>query len=515
MDGKGAVHCMQECRGSIIGIYIRESRDDNGENYETIENQRGLLLDYVKRHGLGQVYSVYEDDNASGSGFERAGIKRLKEDVLNARIDTLLVKDLSRLGRNNAKTLQFLDFLEEYGIRVLSSDGRYDSQLDNDIVGIETWANERYIKDISRKIRSSLRFKIQRGEYVGHAPFGYRKSDEEGNRLFIHDPDAETVRLIYRLYLSGLGYTSIAAILDERGYPSPEGGNWNRITVRRILISPVYIGNTIQGVSERVSFKNKKTRRLPKEAWVVTEGTHEAIVSREEFFEAQKIRESKGFGRQPHKDTVHVLRGLIWCGSCGSAMYAKRTTDGVAYVCGNYCRNGRAVCKSHFISEKEVIGFICEEMETMFTGTDYLQELEQKVKVVYTQDTGAGATFERVEKQLSVCRRQQEMLYKDRLEARISDQLFDRTNKSLEERLRILEDQLTRPEREKSGELNLNQLVDELVSIFRSGKLTNEITRTAVDRITVFDAGDPLQPQLSADDSFTGNGAVVINFRMK
>ncbi len=500
----------------MIGIYIRESRDDNGENYETIENQRDLLLDYVKKHDLGQVYSVYEDDNASGSRFERAGIKRLTEDVINARIDTVLVKDLSRIGRNNAKTLQFLDFLEEYGIRVLSSDGRYDSRLDNDIVGIETWANERYIRDISRKIRSSLHFKIQRGEYVGHAPFGYRKSDEEGNRLFIDESDADTVRLIYRLYLSGLGYTSIAAILDERGYPSPEGGDWNRITVRRILISPVYIGNTIQGVSERVSFKNKKTRRLPKEAWVVTEGTHEAIISREEFCEAQKVRESRGLGRNPHKSIMHLLRGLIWCGGCGSAMYAKKTSDGVAYVCGNYCRKGRAVCKSHFVREKEVVRIICEELETLFTGTDCLQELEQRIAEAYSPGDGAGTALERVEKQLSVCRRQQEMIYKDRLEERISEQLFDRTNKILEDRLRILENQLTEVKKEKTGSMEISQLVHELVILFRNGKPANEIIRAAVSRITVFDVGDPISPQLSsADGGFSKEGTVVIDFRMQ
>jgi site-specific DNA recombinase len=516
MDGKGAVCRMQVNRGSMIGIYIRESRDDNGENYETIENQKDLLLDYAKRHELGQVYSVYEDDNASGSGFERAGIKRLKEDVLNARIDILLVKDLSRLGRNNAKTLQFLDFLEEYGIRVLSSDGRYDSQLDNDIVGIETWANERYIRDISRKIRSSLRFKIQRGEYIGHAPFGYRKAEGEGNRLFIDDPDAETVRLIYRLYLSGLGYTSIAAILDERGLPSPEGGNWNRITVRRILLSPVYIGNTIQGVSERVSFKNKKTRRLPKEAWVVTEGTHEAIITREEFNEAQKLRVGKHHGRNPHKGIVHMLRGLIWCGGCGSAMYAKKTNDGVAYVCGNYCRNGKAVCKSHFVCEEEIAGIICEELEVMFNDTGCLQELERRMAGVYSPDAGGVKALERAEKQLSVCLRQQEMLYKDRLEGRISEQLFGRTNKTLEERIRIIEEQLTRSKREKSNRTDLNQLIQEMMPVFGSGKLTNEIAGAVVSRVTVFDEGDPLPPQyLCSVNGPSKAGAVVIDFKMK
>lgn len=125
-----------------IGIYARESRDDNEENYETIETQRDLLIDFAQKNRFGEIVKIYMDDNVSGSGFERKGLDELKEDVTAHRIDLLIAKDLSRLGRNNAKTLLFLDFLEEHGVRVITFDGRYDSLKDNDTVGIETWFNE-------------------------------------------------------------------------------------------------------------------------------------------------------------------------------------------------------------------------------------------------------------------------------------------------------------------------------------------------------------------------------------
>jgi len=130
---------------------------------------------------------------------------------MEGKINLLVLKDLSRLGRNNAKTLLFLDFLEENGVRVVTFDGRYDSLKDNDIVGIETWFNERYILDISRKIRANLRFKIQKGEYIGHAPFGYEKSPYEKNRLIVNEEEAGIVRRIYSLYKEGYGYSYIAA----------------------------------------------------------------------------------------------------------------------------------------------------------------------------------------------------------------------------------------------------------------------------------------------------------------
>lgn len=129
-----------------IGIYVRQSRDENDENLETIETQKRLLIDFVAKNKLGTIYKTYVDDNVSGAGFERQALDELKKDVLSCNINLIVLKDLSRLGRNNAKTLLFLDFLEEYGVRVITSDGRYDSIKDNETVGIETWFNERYIR---------------------------------------------------------------------------------------------------------------------------------------------------------------------------------------------------------------------------------------------------------------------------------------------------------------------------------------------------------------------------------
>lgn len=128
-----------------VGIYVRESRDDNEENSDTIETQRELLIDHASKNVPGSINGIYEDDNVSGSAFERPGLDRLKGDVLAGRVDLLLIKDLSRLGRNNAKTLLFIDFLEENGVRIITSDGRYDSLRDNDTAGLETWFNEWYV----------------------------------------------------------------------------------------------------------------------------------------------------------------------------------------------------------------------------------------------------------------------------------------------------------------------------------------------------------------------------------
>ncbi|HOQ07140.1 MAG TPA: recombinase family protein [Clostridiales bacterium] len=469
-----------------VAIYARISRDDNMENYESIENQRDMLLAHVEAKKLGVVAAVYMDDNVSGSAVHRPGLDRMKEDILKGMIDVVLVKDLSRLGRNNAATLQLIDFFEEHGVRVITADGRFDSLVDSDMLGIETWVNERYVRDISRKIRAALRFKIQKGEYLGKAPFGYRKSGIEKNRLVIDESEAHIVRLIYRLYLSGMGYTAISKYLEERGYASPQNMGWNRITVRRILSSRVYIGDTVQGVSEKVSFKSKKTRRLPENRWVITEGTHEALIPREMFDKVQALRRNRNGGRKSHGRVRHVLSGLIYCGGCGSAMYARRRSGGIAYVCGNYCRNGRAACTSHFIYEREIVRHICGELLALFRLADELEKLKETFSGYETDEPGIARN--ELNARLENLRRRQEMLYSDRLEGRISVQLFDRMNRQLEKHISALEDEMERLERENARHSDVDFLVRYITARLEKGELTNEMASAAVSSVVVHDS---------------------------
>ncbi|HEY8350613.1 MAG TPA: recombinase family protein [Clostridiales bacterium] len=475
----------QPAETSRVAVYARISRDDNKENFESIENQRDMLLAYTEANKLGKVAAVYMDDNVSGSAVQRPGLDRMKEDILKGMIDVVLVKDLSRLGRNNAATLQLIDFFEEHGVRVVTADGRFDSLVDSDMVGIETWVNERYVRDISRKIRAALRFKIQKGEYLGKAPFGYRKSGTEKNRLVADESEAHIVMLIYRLYLSGMGYTAISKYLEEKGYASPQNRGWNRITVRRILSSRVYIGDTVQGVSEKVSFKSKKTRRLPESSWVITEGTHEALVPREIFDKVQAMRMSRTGGRKVQGRMRHVLSGIIYCGGCGSAMYARRRSGGIAYVCGNYCRNGKKACTSHFVYEREIVGHICSELMSLFRLEDEIAKLKETFGDYKTDEQGRAWNDMNV--RMENLLRRQELLYRDRLEGRISGQLFDRMNRQLEKHISALEDEMEKLRLEQTRSSDFSILVKSITDRLEKGELTNEMVSAAVSSIVVHD----------------------------
>lgn len=497
---------MHASKKSSIGIYLRQSRDENARNIETIENQRDMLIAYAKNNISGDIYDIYVDDNVSGSSFDRRGLQKLKQDVSDRKISILLLKDLSRLGRNNAKTLQLLDFLEENGIRIVCSDGRYDSMRDNDTVGIETWVNERYVRDLSRKIRSCLQFKIQRGEYIGNAPFGYFKADNEKNKLSIEETEAETVRLIYRLYRGGMGYTSIASELNSRGLKSPRGQGWNRMSVRRILCSRVYIGDTVQGVSEKISFKSKKTRRLPRDEWVITEGTHEPIISKEDFIEVKRLRETKADGRAPNKGCFYMLRGMIWCGGCGSIMYARKRTSGIRYVCGNYFRNGKEKCSSHIVSEKAIVKCICEEFISIFNGSQYSQELLKSLRSMGAFENMSEAREEEIKRQRAARLRRQEILYNDRLQERISEELFLRMNNHIEAELKNIDMQLERIRKKTPDKKLVEELISEAVTGAKREDIANGLVRILVKRVTVYDEGEMNE---GAQDK-----CVVIDFRM-
>jgi len=502
-----------------VAIYVRESRDDNEQNYETIETQRGLLEEFVKSRNLGSIVKVYVDDNVSGAGFERKGIEELKNDISRGIVNLLVIKDLSRLGRNNAKTLLFLDYLEENGVRVITYDGRYDSLKDNDTVGIDTWYNERYIKDISRKIRANLRFKIQKGEYIGNSPFGYLKSPNEKNKLVVNHDEAKVVKKIYALYQEGWGYSRIAAYLNQKGCPSPSKGTWNPVTVRRILTNRVYIGDTVQGVSERISFKSKKTRRLPEDRWVITENTHEAVIDREEFYRVQKMIKEKLAGEGPHKGVIHLFRGVIYCGRCGKVMFARaRKNRPMAYVCSSYGKNGRIECSSHHVREDLLVETVAEDIIKLIDSVEPDSKLTQRLESLFSDDD--RAEYERLEKQISQKLRQQEILYLDRLEQKISEDLFVRMNRQLEEKVQLLREELEEIKKRRTDLLTASKITSLIKKQLKAGCITNDIIKAAVDKVVVFDAGDEYPVEIWGDliavedrNRLSEFGGIVIEYK--
>ena len=322
-------------------IYCRESRDEGFENIERIETQRDILTLYCARHKLGRVVGIVMDDNKTGTDFER--LSPIKARIAHGEIDIFLAKDASRLGRNVLESLRFTAFLEAHGVELVFESEAYNEEL----FPLIAWFNERRARDDSQKIRRVLRHKMERGELVIKAPYGYRKVQ---NRLVVDEPASLAVREIFALFIQGHSQTETAARLQSTGLPSPSGGAWNAQHIGRILRHPAYTGDMPYGMRRKVSFKSKKYERIPAKDWLIVPGHHTPIVCKEIFAAAQARLCAKP--PAPRNPGQNLFSGLLFCGGCGKRMYRKtRAGKSAWYVCGQYDREGTAACQSHRVME--------------------------------------------------------------------------------------------------------------------------------------------------------------------
>lgn len=286
------------------GIYMRLSKDDKDRSESSsITNQRKLLLAYAKARKL-PVTEEYVDDGYSGTNFNRPAFRRMLADIENRRINVILTKDLSRLGRDYIMTGQYTEvYFPSRHVRFIAVNDGFDSaSSDTDIGPFKNVVNEMYARDTSRKIRSAFLVRMQEGSYVGSlAPFGYRKSSEDRHRLIPDPPAAAIVRRIFEAAGEGSSPSQIAAALSRLALPTPSAyrtgkersGSWSARTVIKILRNPVYLGHMVQGKSRKVSFKSSLTIANPPESWIVVEHTHEPLIDKALFERAGELLDSR------------------------------------------------------------------------------------------------------------------------------------------------------------------------------------------------------------------------------
>ena len=328
-------------------IYCRLSKDDYGvETSTSIKTQETMLRNYVTGNGW-RVADVYVDDGISGTTFERDGFNRMLDDIQAGKINMVVTKDLSRLGRDYLKTGYFTEvFFPENDVRYIAlNDGIDTLNLDNDIAPFKNVLNEMYAKDCSRKIKSAYKVKFARGDYQGaFPPFGYAKDPEDTCKLIIDPESSETVKLIFELAKQGYGAMRIRAELVKRKLPTPaaylhlknprlyrkkyENADESLFYARwcgaitRILENEVYIGNMIHYKEVSVSYKSKKRQIQPKEKWSKNEGTHPAIIDIETWNLVRDRYQHRGVN--PRKHPPNIFARIVWCADCGKSMYEVR-----------------------------------------------------------------------------------------------------------------------------------------------------------------------------------------------
>jgi DNA invertase Pin-like site-specific DNA recombinase len=374
----------------VVG-YVRLSRDEDKESYSSILSQKSIIAEYALQHNW-TIAKYYEDDNWSGYSFDRPAFNELMKELERGNIDIVIAKDLSRIGRHNAYTLLFLDKIKLLNKRlILPKEGSgYDTSEDeSDLLGITTWYNEMYVKDISRKIKGSIRAKQKEGRMIIKEAFGYKRSQADKHKLEVDPEAAEIVRKIYKHYLSGIGYRKIAELLNLEGYPTPSqyhifktGGasikgkaavKWNSVHVQRILKNDIYTGTLRLGKTEKKSIKGK-SHKQPQENQYIFEDNHQAIISKEMFEEVRLMVQGRKCNHSKGAASLHnIFSGLIYCQDCGSYMIAyKRRGKPKSYICGSYHMHGNKICSRHTIQED----FLMEVVKTYirFLAAAYTEE---------------------------------------------------------------------------------------------------------------------------------------------
>lgn len=442
-----------------VGIYCRLSNDDerDGESV-SIENQKLLLQSYVRQMGWNEV-DVYIDDGYSGTNFNRPGVQRLIEDAKAKRINLILVKDLSRFGRNYIEFGQYTDYLfPSLGCRFIALNNGIDTMSNNgstDVMCFLNLFNEFHSRDTSKKVKAVKRACAENGKFMGTYPaYGYKRDNEDKHHLVIDEDTAPIVRRIFSMRATGMGFTGIAAQLNEEGIPSPGmlyyqrrgkadprrvNHKWAGETVKHLIRNEVYIGNMVQGKTGTVSYKNKKLISKPEDEWIRVEGTHEPIISLDVWDTVQGI-DQKRVRKNVASDGIRsVFTGLVYCAECGFKMrnHTEKFTykDGSpgrysSFICGNYARSGKSACTIHTIYENVLEQIVLEDIreKARFAAHDpeMLAQhiLRLKDKEAQSHRTSCEQELKAVKTRLDELERLMQSLYEDKYSGTVPQSVF-------------------------------------------------------------------------------------------
>ena len=416
-------------------LYLRLSRDDGDkEESGSITGQRELLRDYISQHPELREYAIRIDDGFSGSTFERPGFQKMIEDVKAGRTDCIIVKDLSRFGRNYLDAGEYIEKIFPFlGVRFIAVNDNYDSlgekkSSDDLIIPFKNLINEAYCRDISMKIRSQLEIKRKNGQFLGSfAAFGYLKDEQDKNKLVVDQYAADIVRDIFKWKLEGISPQDIADALNKLGILSPmeykrslgmkyttsfktsAKAAWSAGTVIRILKNPIYTGVLIQGKETTPSYKVHKRIAKAKSEWTVIEDSHEAIISEIDFDSVQKVLKCDT-RRSPDDKAVGLFSGMLFCGDCGASMVRKTVPAGekkyVYYVCSAHKQDKS--CSPHRMRDAALEEIVLDSLR------QHIREVVNMSELLDITDTAPlrTAQAQKVQRQLDKKREEYEKLQK-------------------------------------------------------------------------------------------------------
>lgn len=500
----------------ITALYCRLSRDDEQDGLSgSIKNQQAILEKYAQENGFKNT-RVFIDDGWSGTNFARPAFTEIMELAEKGRIDTLIVKDHSRLGRNRLIVGQLLEEgFDSLGVRYIAIMDNIDTAKGiSDLVPMQDLFNEWHAKNTSQKVRNVFKSKGMSGApLTTNPPYGYLKDPENKNGWIVDEEAAKTVRQIFAWCVDGLGPTQIAKRLKAAKVPTPTEHwgnigrncskppaipyNWCSATVADILSKQEYCGDTINFRSTAKSFKNKKKIDRPPEEWQIFKNTHPAIIDREVFALVQELRKHR---RRPTKSgIVSPFSGLLYCADCGEKLYYSVTNnykrEQAYFFCSSYRKNSE-VCSAHYIREKVVEQIVLESMQRILLNVQALEkEFARKQMDCYTEDkkkqlAAKHRELSKAKKRIAEIDALIQKIYEDNASGKLSDERYATLSLSYEEEQKTLKAAVPELqsflETETDKTESLQRFIQKVKQITELKVLTPELIHEFVDKIVVY-----------------------------
>lgn len=509
-------------------LYLRLSKDDGTDaDSSSIQTQREMLTRYCRENGF-IIADYYIDDGYSGKNFNRPSFQRMKADIEDGKINCVITKDLSRLGRNHIETSIYIEmYFPEHGVRYIALTDGVDTENSTamDITPFKNLLNDMYIQDISRKIKSAIIARQKQGKFIGtKAPYGYQKDPADHNHLIVDERYAPVVRRIYAMARDGMGIQQIKKVLRAEKIPRPAVAAaetfdhfekfipteeseyaWSMGSVREILQNPVYKGAVRGQKRPKISYRSEKRKSRSDAETFVVEGTHEPIIDPEEWELVRRLVTSRKRTLSPNvKPYNNIFSGLIKCADCGYALSIARchnvwkdydVSANYCFSCNSYRSEGKAACSQHRIMANELERVVLEDIkrlanEALDDDKGMLENIAQSLgKAEENEIRRAEKDIKKAQKRLTELDKLFAKLYEDNLNGDISDRnykqlsaTYEREQAELESKIGELNAQLKASTQNDENAANFVDLIKEYSDIT---ELTQALLNTLIDRIEI------------------------------
>lgn len=490
-------------------LYCRLSKDDNNSgDSSSIVTQKDMLTRYAHEQSF-NIYDIYIDDGYSGTNFDRPAFQQMKQDIENGKVNMVITKDLSRLGRDYIISGQLIEeFFPKYNVRYIAiTDGFDSNDKYNDIAPFKNVVNELYARDISKKIRSAFETKMKEGKFIGNfAPYGYKKDTADKNKLVINEETAPIVQYIFKLAEDGCRPIDIARILNEKRILPPalyrcsknpklnvnnysKRKEWTSSNIQKMLKNITYIGHTAQHKTTKISFKSKVTLANQKQDWIIVEDTHEPIIDKQTFDVVQMTIVSRR--NSPKSDFKNIFSGIAICADCGSNMSTtgtRKKDSKYNLVCGKYKLYGSKECTNHFIDYDVLYQIVLSNINKhLKITTESRKKILAKLEQSKNNSVNINKRFEAINKRKAEIQTVIQKLYEDNYLGRINKEHFDMMMNSLtkEEAQIDAEISILNHKSNKSEYDNYNRFFKLLDNFSNLTELNQDVVRRLIDVIYI------------------------------